>query len=112
MAATWLGTVIIFAFGFWLTAADTDNRDTDNRVEKNTIALESKADKTYVELNTIALESKADKTYVDTSIKEHEASDIKNFTGLKELMKAYLVGQEALIKSIDKRLERLENKKN
>lgn len=94
MVANWTGTIIIFSVGFWLTAADTDNRDANNQIKHNTIALESKADKTYV----------------DNSIREHEVSDLKNFDGLKELMEAYLKGQKELIQSIDKRLERLENK--
>lgn len=76
----------------------------------NTNDINSREFKGRIDSNTLTLESKVDKTYVDNAIKDHEAAEIKNYEVLKDLMEAYLNGQKELIQSIDKRLERIENK--
>lgn len=50
------------------------------------------------------------KNYVDKRFEQHTLVEQRAFNNLENLMKSYLDGQEKLIKSIDKRLDRLEHK--
>ncbi len=56
------------------------------------------------------IDSKAEKKYVDDRFKNHIFHEQQAYEGLKDIMQAYLDGQKDLIKSIDRRLERIENK--
>ena len=76
-----------------------NNSEFDERELKKQIA--KKADKTEV------IEFRED---VDRLFRNHIMQDQQAYNSLKELMEAYLSGQEELIQSIDKRLERIENK--
>lgn len=50
------------------------------------------------------------KKYVDNRFDRHIVNEQQAYNSLEKLMKSYLDGQHSIIESIDKRLERIENK--
>lgn len=55
------------------------------------------------------LDNKANKEYVREQIRHHEEREEEVYKRLESLIKLSLEKQEAVVNSIDKRLERLEN---
>ena len=89
---------IVMLFILWLGFRDADARELSAEID-------TKASKE--ELVTAQIKSKE---YVDGRFKNHILIEQQNYNSFKNLMEAYLEGQKDLITSIDKRLERIENK--